>query len=81
MDDGGKLFPSVMLSRILNYASSSGRLQYVSSGSEWTVSFLLKQGSTITNFKAVADGAQCVWWAGLDGIKSCDQHVCYFVFM
>ena len=41
-DDGGKLFASSMLSRILSYAGSAVRLQTLSAGTERTVSFILK---------------------------------------
>lgn len=54
-DDGGKLFGVSMIRLIMTYTGVPGHLQRVSVGSEWTVSFCLKQGDEVTHYCGYPD--------------------------
>ena len=58
-DDGGKDFCSAVLQRILQYAHSEGQLRALSSGSEWTVSFVLLHNTDECSFKGYPDFLIC----------------------
>ena len=50
-DDGGKVFGTSLVRLIMNFAAVEGSLQTVSMGSEWSVSFCLQQGDSITHYR------------------------------
>ena len=54
-DDGGKLFATSMIRMILDYAQAQGTLQDVCSGSEWSVSYMLRQDGRITQYRGYPD--------------------------
>ena len=54
-DNGGKQFATSMIRLILDYAQAQGTLQDVSSGSEWSVSYMLRQGGHITQYRGYPD--------------------------
>ena len=55
LDDGGKVFATALIRRILDFADSEGKLQRTSVGSDWEVSYVLKQGSQTTKYRGYPD--------------------------